>query len=100
VQGLTTAMCWELLLRVCAAILSSERTMLVHAFSSFCDIQRMWSSTSMMLLAISTITSVSCEESWLQVALSSFIPSSCFLPSTHHAQMGGREQRAAAALPA
>lgn len=61
--GLTTAMCWELLLRVCAAIFSRERTMLVQAFSSFCDIHRMWSSTSMMLLAISTITSVSCEES-------------------------------------
>ena len=37
--------------------------MLVQAFSSFCDIHRMWSSTSMMLLAISTITSVSCEDS-------------------------------------
>lgn len=56
-------MCWELLLRVCAAIFSRERTMLVQAFSSFCDIHRMWSSTSMMLLAISTITSVSCEQS-------------------------------------
>lgn len=89
---LTTAMCWELLPSVWAAILSRERTMLLQAFSSFWDIHRMWSSTSMMLLAISTITSVSWgQQAALQRATTvphRNTPIRAFPPQKHQAALG------------
>lgn len=66
--------------------------MLVQAFSSFWDIHRMWSSTSMMLLAISTITSVSWgQRAALQRAAAvprGNTPILAFPPQKHPAALG------------
>lgn len=66
--------------------------MLVQAFSSFWDIHRMWSSTSMMLLAISTITSVSWgQRAALQRATTApreNTPIHAFPPQKHRAALG------------